>query len=54
MNSINSGAYLGEKGMRFNSAAAPATVIEDEPFNATRKGKGKGRKIHEPGDLPEF
>jgi len=37
LNIMYSGAYLkvGEKGMRFKSAAAPATVIEDKPLNAT-------------------
>ncbi|GCD09785.1 hypothetical protein Ctaglu_14080 [Clostridium tagluense] len=39
--------------MWFKSTAAPATVIEDEPFITTRKGKGKGRVNQEPGDLPK-
>jgi len=37
LNIMYSGAYLkvGEKGMRLNSAAAPATVSDDEPFMTT-------------------
>lgn len=40
--------------MRLNSAAAPATVFDDEPLNnhPIYKGKVKGRMIHKPGDLP--
>jgi len=51
------GAYLklGEKEMRLNSAAAPATVNDDEPYiNHSAKGKGKVRMIHKPGDLPIY
>ncbi len=55
MNITILGAFLkkGEKGMRLNSAAAPATVFDDKPLvNHSNQGKVKGRTIHKPGDLP--
>lgn len=37
-------SYKGEKGMRFNSAAAPATVFEDESLNIHSVYRGRKRR----------